>query len=327
MTSQRRATAQAPANIAFIKYWGNRDHRWNLPQNSSLSMNLDGLYAQTTVTWTDEQPEDTLILNGEPAAPDALARVSTHLDILRSRLNLHARAAVVSKNNFPMGAGIASSAAAFAALTVAGASAAGAELSERELTTIARIGSGSASRSIPSGYVEWLAGNSHEESFAESIAAPDHWSLVDVIAVVSQDHKRVGSKAGHRSADTSDLQAARVSGAESRLAVCRRAVLERDFTTFAKVVELDSNLMHAVMMTSDPPLFYWLPPTLTIMEAVRGWRADGLHVCYTLDAGANVHCLCERESVDAVSAALRTISGVVDVRIASAGQGARLISE
>ena len=327
MTSQRRATAQAPANIAFIKYWGNRDHRWNLPQNSSLSMNLDGLYAQTTVTWTDEQPEDTLILNGEPAAPDALARVSTHLDILRSRLNLHARAAVVSKNNFPMGAGIASSAAAFAALTVAGASAAGAELSERELTTIARIGSGSASRSIPSGYVEWLAGNSHEESFAESIAAPDHWSLVDVIAVVSQDHKRVGSKAGHRSADTSDLQAARVSGAESRLAVCRRAVLERDFTTFAKVVELDSNLMHAVMMTSDPPLFYWLPPTLTIMEAVRGWRADGLHVCYTLDAGANVHCLCERESVDAVSAALRAISGVVDVRIASAGQGARLISE
>jgi len=327
MTSQRRATAQAPANIAFIKYWGNRDHRWNLPQNSSLSMNLDGLYAQTTVTWTDDQPEDTLILNGEPAAPDALARVSTHLDILRSRLNLHARAAVVSKNNFPMGAGIASSAAAFAALTVAGASAAGAELSERELTTIARIGSGSASRSIPSGYVEWLAGNSHEESFAESIAAPDHWSLVDVIAVVSQDHKRVGSKAGHRSADTSDLQAARVSGAESRLAVCRRAVLERDFTTFAKVVELDSNLMHAVMMTSDPPLFYWLPPTLTIMEAVRGWRADGLHVCYTLDAGANVHCLCERESVDAVSAALRAISGVVDVRIASAGQGARLISE
>lgn len=327
MTSQRRATAQAPANIAFIKYWGNRDHRWNLPQNSSLSMNLDGLYAQTTVTWTDEQPEDTLILNGEPAAPDALARVSTHLDILRSRLNLHARAAVISKNNFPMGAGIASSAAAFAALTVAGASAAGAELSERELTTIARIGSGSASRSIPSGYVEWLAGNSHEESFAESIAAPDHWSLVDVIAVVSQDHKRVGSKAGHRSADTSDLQAARVSGAESRLAVCRRAVLERDFTTFAKVVELDSNLMHAVMMTSDPPLFYWLPPTLTIMEAVRGWRADGLHVCYTLDAGANVHCLCERESVDAVSAALRAISGVVDVRIASAGQGARLISE
>ncbi len=326
MTSLRRATAQAPANIAFIKYWGNRDHRWNLPQNASLSMNLDGLYAETTVTWADDQPSDTLVLNGESASQEALARVSTHLDILRSRLNIRSRAEVISKNNFPMGAGIASSAAAFAALTVAGTAAAGVELSERELTTIARIGSGSASRSIPTGYVEWHLGEAHENSFAESIAPPEHWALIDVIAVVSQAHKRVGSKAGHRSADTSDLQAARVAGAASRLAVCRRAVLERDFATFAKVVEHDSNLMHAVMMTSDPPLFYWLPPTLAIMESVRNWREDGLHVCYTLDAGANVHCLCEQSSADAVRSALQTIDGVVDVRMASAGQGARLIS-
>ncbi len=325
MTIIGRATAQAPANIAFIKYWGNRDQALNVPQNSSLSMNLAGLYAETTVIWIDEASEDRLALNGDTTMGEALARVSAHLDVLRQRIGFRHRADVISSNNFPMGAGIASSAAAFAALTVAGAAAAGIDLSERELTTLARIGSGSASRSVPSGFVEWHAGNSHESSYAESIAAPDHWQLIDVIAVVSGVHKAVGSKMGHRSADTSDLQAARVSGADVRLENCRRAIVERDFAAFARVVEHDSNLMHAVMMTSRPPLFYWLPPTLTIMEQVRGWRAEGLNVCYTLDAGANVHCICTADTADIVRNRLMEMSDIIDIRSASVGEGSRCI--
>jgi diphosphomevalonate decarboxylase len=320
--TERRATARANANIAFIKYWGNRDHALRLPMNPSLSMNLDGLYAETTVVWSDSLTADEFTLNGTPRTGVELERVSKHLDALRQRLNLNARARVESANNFPTGAGIASSAAAFAALSVAGAAAAGGALSERELTTLARLGSGSASRSVPTGFVEWHVGTTHDESFAESIAPPDYWDIMDVIAVVSTEHKEVGSTAGHRSAETSDLQAARVAGAEARLEACKAALLARDFGAFAEVVEHDSNLMHAVMMTSRPPLFYWLPPSLAIMESVRAWRKEGLQVCYTLDAGPNVHCICVRKDAETVMNRLRAMSGVVQVLSAAPGAGA-----
>ncbi len=325
MGTTNTATARAHPNIAFIKYWGNRDNQLNLPQNSSLSMNLDGLYAETTVVWRGDLNTDVLTLNDHVESGSSLERVSAHLDTLRHRLAISERAEVRSHNNFPIGAGIASSAAAFAALTVAAAAAAGVSLSERELTTFARIGSGSASRSVPTGYVEWLAGSDHDSSYAHSIAAPDHWALVDVIAVVSSAHKNVGSKLGHRSADTSDLQEARVAGAADRLARCKQAILDRDFTTFAEVVEHDSNLMHAIMMTSRPPLFYWQPTSLTVMEQVRQWRAEGLRVCYTLDAGPNVHCICVREDANEVSSRLKTLSGLLDIRTAAVGGGAEVV--
>ncbi len=179
---------------------------------------------------------------------------------------------------------------------------------------------------MPSGFVEWYAGDTHEASFAESFAAPDYWDIVDVIAVVSRAHKEVGSTAGHRSAATSDLQIARVAGAQQRFEVCKQAILDRDFAAFAEVVEYDSNLMHAVMMTSRPPLFYWLPPTLAIMDSVRHWRErDGLQVCYTLDAGPNVHCICVRKDAEQVSANLRASSEVLDVLTAAPGGGCHVL--
>jgi diphosphomevalonate decarboxylase len=324
--AQNRATATSHPNLAFIKYWGNSDDHLRIPVNSSISMNLDGLQTETTVEWDAELSADTLILNDQVESGRALERVSIHLDVIRQRLGLSMRAAVRSANNFPMGTGIASSASSFAALTVAAVVAAGAELSERELTTLARRGSGSASRSVPSGFVQWNKGDSHETSYAESIAAPDYWDVIDVIAVVSGQHKAVGSTEGHQSANTSDLQVARVAGAEERLRICREAILSRDFATFAEVVELDSNLMHAVMMTSRPPLFYWLPATLAIMEQVRRWRADGVQVCYTLDAGPNVHCICVRKDADQVKDGLKTLSGVLNVLVAPPGGPTQVVA-
>lgn len=319
-------TARAHPNIAFIKYWGNSNQDLRLPVNGSLSMNLDGLYTDTSVLWDESLSEDRLMLNGEVITDNPLHRVSRHLDHIRRRLAFSTHANVVSTNNFPMGAGIASSAAAFAALTVAAAASAGVTLSERELTTLARLGSGSASRSVPDGFVEWHAGQTHEESYAESFAPRGHWSLVDVIAVVSKGHKSVGSSEGHQSADTSDLQAARVAGAEERLIQCKKAILERDFAGFAEVVEYDSNLMHAVMMTSRPSLFYWLPPTLAVMEAVRSWRTEGVEVCYTLDAGPNIHCLCTEHFAGQVRDALLGIDGVQDVLLARPGGAAAVMA-
>ena len=141
------------------------------------------------------------------------ARVSTHLDRLRNKAGSALKARVESRNNFPLGAGIASSASGFAALTLAGAAALGLPLSERELSILARRESGSAARSIPAGFVEWYAADTDEESFAESIAPPDHWALADVIAIIDSRPKQIGSAEGNRLARTSPLQAARVADA------------------------------------------------------------------------------------------------------------------
>ena len=320
------ASARAHSNIAFIKYWGNRDHQLRLPANSSLSMNLVDLHTTTTVEWSNELPADMLKINGVAAHDDALERVRIHLDMLRRRLDMNLFAQVDSTNNFPMGTGIASSASAFAALTLAGVAAQGAELAERELSTLARLGSGSAARSIPSGYVEWRAGHSHESSYAETFVEFDHWDLVDVVAIVSRQHKRIGSSAGHQTAESSVLQAARVNSAASRLAEVKEAILRRDFELFARVVEEDSNLMHAVMMTSKPPLFYWQPLSLAIMEAVRRWRElDALQVCYTLDAGPNVHCICAASDASEVASRLQALSPDIDILQSRVGGGATVL--
>jgi diphosphomevalonate decarboxylase len=319
------ATAQAFANIAFIKYWGNRDNTLRLPSNGSISMNLDGLYTRTTVSFQPSLPFDELIINGHEVTGPGLDRISYILDIIRGMANIHERAEVMSENNFPSGAGIASSAAAFAALALAGSKAAGLKLSEPELSRLARRGSGSAARSIPGGFVEWQAGTSDEDSFAFSIAEPDHWNLIDCVAIVNAAHKKTGSTEGHSLAGTSPLQAARVADAPRRLDICRKAILERDFNTFASIVELDSDMMHAVMMTSTPQLHYWKPASLEVMDRVRQWRAQGMSVCYTVDAGPNIHVICLGTEAQNVEKRLREIKGVDNVLVARAGGPARIV--
>jgi diphosphomevalonate decarboxylase len=292
-------------------------------------MNLAGLETVTTVEFVDGLEADTVIIGGEPQTGPARERVVAQLDLIRALAGLSGPARVESRNNFPAGAGIASSASAFAALTVAATSAAGLALDERALTVLARRGSGSAARSLPAGFVELHAGPdlTSDEAYAESIAPPDHWNLVDVIAVVSQKHKAVGSTSGHALARTSPLQEARVAGAADRLARCRAALLGRNFPQFAELVEQDSNLMHSVMMTSAPALFYWEPITLAIMKSVRRWRAeDSLPVCYSIDAGPNVHCLCTADAAAEVERRLRDNLDVTRLLVAQPGGAARVMS-
>ena len=288
-------------------------------------MNLDGLYTRTTVSFQPSLPYDELIINGHEVMGAGLDRISHILDIIRGMANIHERAEVMSENNFPSGAGIASSASAFAALALAGSIAAGLKLSERELSRLARRGSGSAARSIPGGFVEWQAGTDDEDSFAFSIAEPGHWNLVDCVAIVSAAHKKIGSTEGHSVAPTSPLQAGRVADAPRRLEICHKAILERDFNSFASIVELDSDMMHAVMMTSTPALQYWKPASLEVMQCVRQWRVEGIPVCYTVDAGPNVHVLCPETEAHIVEKKLRGIKGVENVLVARAGGPAKII--
>lgn len=321
------ATAQANANIAFIKYWGNRNDRLRLPANGSISMNLAGLFTQTCISFESGLDNDLLVLNNVPSTGRSLYRVISFLNVVRRMAGKKEFARIMTENNFPTGAGIASSASAYAALAVAAAHALGLNLSECELSRLARLGSGSAARSVPAGFVEWQKGESDADSFAISIAPPDHWSLVDLIAIVANEHKPVGSSEGHRLAGTSPLQAARLAGAGQRLEQCRNAILARDFASLAEIAELDSNLMHAVMMTSRPSLFYWQPVSLELMKIVPQWRKGGLPVFYTLDAGPNVHLICEAGSVQALKSRLDEIPGVIRTIQAVPGGPAHLVPD
>ena len=231
------ATALAHPNIAYNKYWGNRNETLRLPANGSISMNLEGLETRTTVTFSNSHQVDSLAINGQPIRGAGLQQVSAFIDLVRQMAGMNKGADVTSESNFPLGAGIASSAAAFAALALASTKAAGLDLSEADLSRLARRGSGSACRSIPTGFVEWQAGSSENNSYAFSIAPPEHWALADCIAVLSNDIKPTGSTEGHALAATSPFQQSRVADAPRRLEICRNAIRHRDFGALAEIVE------------------------------------------------------------------------------------------
>jgi len=318
------ASAIAFPNIAFIKYWGDRDPRLRIPANGSISMNLDGLFTRTQVTFDPALQSDQLSLNGRASHGHSLQRVKSFLDQVRHLAHIETFAQISSENNFPTGAGIASSASAFAALSLAASAAAGLTLNEMQLSRLARTGSGSACRSVPGGFVEWLPGESDADSYAISLAPPEHWDLVDCIAIVSREHKATGSTQGHPLAATSPLYKARLASVPRLLEQCRAAILQRDFEALATVTELDCHQMHAVMMTSDPPLLYWLPATLAVLHQVRAWRKSGLPVCYTIDAGPNVHVICAAEVAERITRSLEQVRCVQRVLKAHPGGPARL---
>ncbi len=321
----QKATASAYPNIAFIKYWGNRDVALRIPLNNSISMNLDHATTTTTVAFDAALNNDEIVIGGVAAKDTQRARVIAHLDRVRVLAQIETRARVQSQNNFPMGAGIASSASAFAALSLAATRAAGLELPERELSILARQGSGSACRSIPGGFVEWLAGTESANSYAVSLAPPEFWDLYDVIAIVSTEEKKVGSTDGHAAAASSHFLAERLNALPARLARVRRALFAHDLAALGPAIEEDAVELHFIAMTSTPPIYYWSPGMVRVIEAARRWRADGLAVYFTLDAGPNVHLICEAKDADQVAARAREISDVQQVIINAPGGAARLV--
>jgi diphosphomevalonate decarboxylase len=331
MTATAKATARAGSNIAFIKYWGVADASLNLPLNNSISMTLGDLYTTTTVEWDPDGllKADILHIDGAAAAGSKAERVSRHLDRVARLAGIdRPPARVASHNNFPMASGIASSASAFAALSVAAAAALGLHLDASALSALARKGSGSASRSLFGGYVEWERGCDDASSIAHPLQPADHWALIDLVAVVSTAEKTVSSASGHTLAHTSPLNTARIASLDRALDEVRSALATRNLAELGTAIEQDALAMHAVMMTSTPSLLYWQPTTLAILQAVRRWRAtEGLSVYFTIDAGPNVHLICEPAAAAAVSSRLQQLDGVQAVLSSGPGAGATLIQE
>jgi diphosphomevalonate decarboxylase len=320
------ARARARSNIALVKYWGKADARLNVPAVGSISIALEALWTETSVAFASSQPEDRLTLNGA-GRPEQLARVSACLDLLRRHAGIDWRADVVSRNNFPTGAGLASSASGFAALVTAAAAALELPLSARELSILARQGSGSAARSIFGGYVEMHAGHAADgsDSFAEPLAGAGEWPLEVVVAISTSAEKRVGSGHGMtRSASSSPYYSAWVGTHAADMDAARAAIARRDFEALADVAEFSCLKMHAAALAARPPLLYWNGVTIECIETVRALRAGGVPVFFTVDAGPQVKAICEPDARARVAAALADVAGVKDVLVSRIGPGVEL---
>jgi len=319
-----KVTAVAPSNIAFIKYWGKKDEVLRLPENGSISMNLSSLQTTTTVEFSPQFTEDYIEINGI-REPNEGSRAIKHLDRVRSLAKISDHAKVVTKNNFPIGTGLSSSASGFAALTVASAKAAGLNFLEKELSILARQGSGSACRSIPDGFVEWLDGDTSETSYSVSLYPPDYWDLVDVVAIVSEARKDVSTSEGQKLVGSSPFFPVRKAHIQEKLALCKKILAEKNFTNLGELMEAEALEMHAVMLTSKPSLIYWTPGTLTIMKLTKKWRAEGISVYFTINTGQDIHLICESKTQEAVVEEIKQIPEVKNIIVNTPAQGAHLV--
>ncbi|HEX7082117.1 MAG TPA: diphosphomevalonate decarboxylase [Gammaproteobacteria bacterium] len=324
-----QASARARANIALVKYWGKADERLKIPAVGSISITLADLWSDTDVRFDTALYADELILDGAPR-PERLGRVSACLDLLRERAGTELRARVVSRNTFPTGAGLASSASGFAALVGAAAAALGLRLGPRDLSLLARRGSGSAARSIFGGYVEMHAGRRPDgaDSYAEPLLAAEEWPLEVVIAITARGEKAVGSGEGMaRSAGSSPYYESWVRGQPDDLDRARRAIAARDFEALAAVAEHNCLKMHAAAIAADPPLIYWNGVTVECIAAVRALRGAGVPVFFTIDAGPQLKAVCLPEARPRVEAALAEVPGVIEVLRTGLGPGLEVVRE
>ena len=316
-----RASAVAQPNIALIKYWGKQNIAENLPATGSLSITLASLTTRMTVELDDALRSDHLRVNGEPA-DRMLPRVSACLDHLVGPAR--AKANIDSECNFPIAAGLASSASSFAALVVAASHAAGLEVDTLSLARAAGRVSGSAARSLYGGFVELKT--SPQEIQVETIRTAEEWPMQVVVAITATGAKAISSgDAMNLSAETSPFYASWVEHQGRDLREARSAVAARDFSALAHVSEHNCLKMHSVMWGSRPPVVYWNNATLACMEAVRALQADGVPVFFTIDAGPQVKAVCLPEAADQVLKALQQTDGVIDTLRSSLGNAAHLL--
>ena len=290
------ATYEAHPNIALVKYWGVRDESLVLPYNSSVSVTLDRLCTRTTVMFDPRLTQDRFILNGQVTLGRPRENVSEFLDRIREESGVTERAHVRSTNNFQTASGLASSASGFAALAGAAAFASGLKPTPQRLSQLARLGSGSASRSIFGGFVEWKRGRRPDgrDCFAEPIASATHWpDLVDVVALIRGAPTKTvrSSRAMQLSVANSPLYADRQRGIPRRLAAIRRAILARDAEKLFPLVIEECDSFREVCETTRPPLDYLTATSREVLKAVNSLnRSAGRAVAgYTHDAGAHVH--------------------------------------
>ncbi len=289
-------------------------------------MCLSDLLTTTTVEFDEKYQTDEIIINGAKEENEG-NRAIKHLDRVRKLAGISEKAKVVTINNFPIGTGLSSSASGFAALSMAGAAAAGLNLSEKELSILARQGSGSACRSIPNGFVEWLDGETSETSYAVSLYPSSYWEIADVVAIVSTDRKDVGSTAGQKLVGTSPFFQNRLSRMKEKIKLIKKLLRGKDFTKFGELVESEALELHSIMFTSAPSLIYLTPGTLKIMKLCKKWRMENLEAYFTINTGQDIHLIVEKKNVEFLKNKLKEISDVKKIIVNYPACGARLVEK
>lgn len=293
-------TQFAPSNIALCKYWGKRDVELNLPVNSSLSVSLAHLGSRTKVSVSDS---DQVWLNGaQVAAGDKFARkVIAFIDLFRRGTDHCVR--VETENNIPTAAGLASSASGFAALMLAIDQFYGLNLEPSVLSAFARMGSGSASRSLYEGFVEWQMGIREDGMDSFALPLDVRWPQLRIgLLKVDTGEKAIDSRAGmNRTVDTAHLYQSWPLQAAADLERLHQAIADQSFTCLGETAEQNALSMHATMIASWPPLLYWQPDSVAAMQTVWQARAEGLELYFTMDAGPNLKLLFTADAETAVN--------------------------
>jgi diphosphomevalonate decarboxylase len=286
---QHIGQAFAGSNIALAKYWGKRDKKLNLPTNSSLSISLGSLGSRTQIQAIDA-PQDRVVLNNRILEVESAfaVRLSGYLDWIcppnRPKFEVN------TLNTIPTAAGLASSASGFAALTLALNKAYAWDLPLSSLSVLARIGSGSACRSIFEGFVKWDMGEKTDGSDSLALPLDVHWPEFRIgLLTLTEKSKKVDSRSGmNRTTATSILYQSWPQQAEADVTAIETAIRAKDFATLGPRVEHNAMSMHATMLSAWPPLVYWTPESLAQLQQIWQWREEGLEVFITMDAGPNI---------------------------------------
>ena len=322
------ATAKAHTNIALVKYWGKKDPKLILPQTDSLSLTLNEFYTTTTVNFKSELDADHVSID-VPLIDKADAKKVIHvLELVRSMSGINSFAEVTSTNHVPTAAGLASSASAFAALAGAASVAAGLHLSRRDLSKLARRGSGSATRSIYGGLVEWQKGVDDASSFAKPIAEDVAFPIEMLAVLINTKKKKVSSRSGMQlSVSTSPYYEAWKKVVARDMTAIKAAIKAKDIDKIGHIAEENALRMHALTLSADPGFTYFNGETLAIIKTVEDLRSHGINCYYTMDAGPNVKVIYDRANRDKIVARLADIIGYDRLVVSQPGPGIKIWNE
>jgi phosphomevalonate decarboxylase len=317
-----KATAVAHPIQGLVKYHGLRDVELRIPLHDSISVCVAPYETRTTVEVRPDLDEDVFEIDGQAATGRAFDRAELVVDHLRNLAGRQERIKMRSENNFMSNIGLGASSSGFAALALAAHNAFGMELGQRELTKIARLGAGSASRAVSGAFSYWYAGETHDSSYAERITDQNALQLGIVMAIIPA-HKNTDD--AHSQVLGSAFMPCRTAFVRATIGAMRQAILDGDFSTVGRMAEQDSLSLHAVTMTGEGNPLYWQPDTLRVFHEVRRLRSEGLECYFSVDTGATVYVNCRPEDTGTVEKAIADLG--VKTAVGSVGGPAHIVKK
>ena len=317
------ATAIAHPIQGLVKYHGMRDAEMRYPYHDSISVCTAPSHSLTTVSFDAQRTEDTYIVDGEPISGSGAERIRRVVNRVRERAGIDTRVRMESENDFPTNVGFGSSSSGFAAVARAACAAAGLDLSLPEISTIARLGSASAARSVTGGFSILYGGMNDADCRAVRLETTleDELRIIAGLVPMYKETARA-----HAEATDSHMFEARLAHVHHQLAEMRDALRAGSFERVFSLAEHDSLSLAATTMTGPAGWVYWQPETLRIFEAVTTLREDEhVPVYFSTDTGASVYVNTTTEFVETVEDAIADCG--VETRVWEVGGPARVVDD